>query len=150
MGEGDERALDQRLRSGGHDVRGDLLTPLLARHARDRDLLHGWMRFENELDLARVDVEAAGDDQLFDPPADRKRAVPADLAHVTGAEESIGCEGLVGGLWVAPVAGENHRPPTRRSEEHTSELQSPYDLVCRLLLEKKNKNNQLQHNEAKP
>src|SRR5207248_10939981 len=25
-----------------------------------------------------------------------------------------------------------------RSEEHTSELQSPYDLVCRLLLEKKN------------
>src|SRR5437867_9865400 len=35
-------------------------------------------------------------------------------------------------------------PPARRggesdrSEEHTSELQSPYDLVCRLLLEKKN------------
>src|SRR5207248_8565883 len=26
---------------------------------------------------------------------------------------------------------------TTRSEEHTSELQSPYDLVCRLLLEKK-------------
>src|SRR5207249_9718499 len=29
---------------------------------------------------------------------------------------------------------------TRRSEEHTSELQSRFDLVCRLLLEKKNKN----------
>src|SRR5207248_9299712 len=28
-------------------------------------------------------------------------------------------------------------PPPSRSEEHTSELQSPYDLVCRLLLEKK-------------
>src|SRR5437867_2383887 len=27
--------------------------------------------------------------------------------------------------------------PALRSEEHTSELQSPYDLVCRLLLEKK-------------
>src|SRR5437867_11412651 len=27
--------------------------------------------------------------------------------------------------------------PLVRSEEHTSELQSPYDLVCRLLLEKK-------------
>src|SRR6266705_752977 len=26
---------------------------------------------------------------------------------------------------------------TARSEEHTSELQSPYDIVCRLLLEKK-------------
>src|SRR5437773_2302441 len=28
----------------------------------------------------------------------------------------------------------------RRSEEHTSELQSHHDLVCRLLLEKKNNN----------
>src|SRR5699024_12352723 len=28
-------------------------------------------------------------------------------------------------------------PPMRRSEEHTSELQSRFDLVCRLLLEKK-------------
>src|SRR6266496_4782869 len=30
--------------------------------------------------------------------------------------------------------------PQRRSEEHTSELQSRRDLVCRLLLEKKKKN----------
>src|SRR2546426_3523314 len=29
---------------------------------------------------------------------------------------------------------------SRRSEEHTSELQSPCNLVCRLLLEKKKKN----------
>src|SRR2546426_8641007 len=29
------------------------------------------------------------------------------------------------------------RPNTSRSEEHTSELQSPCNLVCRLLLEKK-------------
>src|SRR5256885_2906348 len=29
-------------------------------------------------------------------------------------------------------------PPDRRSEEYTSELQSPCNLVCRLLLEKKN------------
>src|SRR6266705_5918439 len=38
--------------------------------------------------------------------------------------------------------------PRPRSEEHTSELQSPYDLVCRLLLEKKNetkKHNPIQH-----
>src|SRR5437762_11295452 len=31
--------------------------------------------------------------------------------------------------------------PVLRSEEHTSELQSPMYLVCRLLLEKKNKKN---------
>src|SRR5574340_1508372 len=32
-------------------------------------------------------------------------------------------------------------PAEGRSEEHTSELQSPKDLVCRLLLEKKKKEN---------
>src|SRR5690349_22176981 len=32
-----------------------------------------------------------------------------------------------------------HRGPSARSEEHTSELQSRRDLVCRLLLEKKKK-----------
>src|SRR5688572_31296380 len=32
-----------------------------------------------------------------------------------------------------------------RSEEHTSELQSQSNLVCRLLLEKKNTSNQLLH-----
>src|SRR2546426_12712392 len=31
------------------------------------------------------------------------------------------------------------RPTASRSEEHTSELQSPCNLVCRLLLEKKKK-----------
>src|SRR6266446_10542864 len=45
-------------------------------------------------------------------------------------------------------AGLELRPPSRlaevrhlRSEEHTSELQSPCNIVCRLLLEKKKKNN---------
>src|SRR5437588_5072683 len=33
------------------------------------------------------------------------------------------------------------RPTRRRSEEHTSELQSHSDLVCRLLLEKKKRHN---------
>src|SRR5207248_9065614 len=36
--------------------------------------------------------------------------------------------------------GENRVQEALRSEEHTSELQSPYDLVCRLLLEKKKNN----------
>src|SRR5438094_5811407 len=46
------------------------------------------------------------------------------------------------------IASDRPAPPCRmlyvrrrRSEEHTSELQSPYDLVCRLLLEKKKINN---------
>src|SRR5437773_4645736 len=34
-----------------------------------------------------------------------------------------------------------------RSEEHTSELQSHHDLVCRLLLEKKNKQHTPAHHQ---
>src|SRR5947208_13455997 len=42
----------------------------------------------------------------------------------------------------APIIGLNNRDlTTMRSEEHTSELQSPDHLVCRLLLEKKKKKN---------
>src|SRR2546426_12317988 len=46
---------------------------------------------------------------------------------------------------VRRVPGHRQRPRARRgegddrSEEHTSELQSPCNLVCRLLLEKKKK-----------
>src|SRR5256885_9427621 len=36
-----------------------------------------------------------------------------------------------------PQVGGRAVPPRDRSEEHTSELQSPCNLVCRLLLEKK-------------
>src|SRR5256885_9313310 len=35
------------------------------------------------------------------------------------------------------VLSHQHAPLSDRSEEHTSELQSPCNLVCRLLLEKK-------------
>src|SRR5256885_12846314 len=39
-----------------------------------------------------------------------------------------------------PTMTSNRPGSTTRSEEHTSELQSPCNLVCRLLLEKKKKN----------
>src|SRR2546426_6307720 len=52
---------------------------------------------------------------------------------VAGAERFVGDFELREG---------QHAPGTddARSEEHTSELQSPCNLVCRLLLEKKKKN----------
>src|SRR5437868_12282237 len=40
------------------------------------------------------------------------------------------------------LSSSNGRAPVR-SEEHTSELQSRFDLVCRLLLEKKKENHTL-------
>src|SRR5689334_23501274 len=57
--------------------------------------------------------------------------------HVVGVERTSGREDRVARLGVAGV----RRRATRssRSEEHTSELQSQFHLVCRLLLEKKKK-----------
>src|SRR5437667_6015471 len=46
-----------------------------------------------------------------------------------------------GWLWNSGTGGPRGSPRRampNRSEEHTSELQSHHDLVCRLLLEKKN------------
>src|SRR5256885_11674194 len=52
-----------------------------------------------------------------------------------------GCAVLVGrgatAIFGRGGAGVSQRAPPFRSEEHTSELQSPCNLVCRLLLEKK-------------
>src|SRR2546426_2039616 len=48
-------------------------------------------------------------------------------------------------LRAEPTAGVRRDDAHARSEEHTSELQSPCNLVCRLLLEKKKK---LKYNHA--
>src|SRR5437867_9848747 len=64
----------------------------------------------------------------------REHALGADAPRggSTGAGRPRGAGTPRGGCFCALF------PWPRRSEEHTSELQSPYDLVCRLLLEKKN------------
>src|SRR5690348_17859851 len=53
------------------------------------------------------------------------------------------CSGRTGHAEVVQVRFDPEAASFReiRSEEHTSELQSPVHLVCRLLLEKKKKNN---------
>src|SRR5256885_11714058 len=53
----------------------------------------------------------------------------------------------------ARLAGLRRRAREQRSEEHTSELQSPCNLVCRLLLEKKKykkPSTQTRHTAKKP
>src|SRR6267378_2277659 len=67
----------------------------------------------------------------FTPPfrVENQAVAIADLSRVpAGTEithESLAAAGLIQG----------NRGPAKRSEEHTSELQSRRDLVCRLLLE---------------
>ena len=70
-----------------------------------------------------------------------KNAYGAQLSHTMPASRSQGAE----------IADRVENIKINRSEEHTSELQSPCNLVCRLLLEKKKKknNNEQQTDEPK-
>src|SRR5207244_12667078 len=70
-------------------------------------------------------------------PRDRTKKLTAPGGRVTITYRPVG-------IWKRGVGAGGPSPPQRRrafrierSEEHTSELQSPDHLVCRLLLEKK-------------
>src|SRR5699024_12526404 len=94
---------------------------------------------------ARPEGRAAGS------PAGRRADAPAATEPRTGRSSPAGRpqrkavprRPVAGGRAAAPTrphgTGRAEPQPTRpaRSEEHTSELQSRFDLVCRLLLEKK-------------
>src|SRR3712207_7090554 len=59
-----------------------------------------------------------------------------------GCDHELRCAAAIhphGAQYTAPHATATRDVPVRRSEEHTSELQSRQYLVCRLLLEKKKK-----------
>src|SRR5437867_8527488 len=64
-------------------------------------------------------------------------ALTSQIVYGFPAGASSGIPDTPGATWDRSDCRRSHW--TCRSEEHTSELQSPYDIVCRLLLEKKNK-----------
>src|SRR5207248_8171092 len=67
-----------------------------------------------------------------------RHKLPDERKAVTHKFDIAGHEGyLTVGLYEDGMPGELFVTMAKegRSEEHTSELQSPYDLVCRLLLE---------------
>src|SRR5256885_9481473 len=75
-------------------------------------------------------------DHLQCHPPDEEVPVREEAASQVAAEE---VQAVVEGAEHAhQCSGHFHRELQMRSEEHTSELQSPCNLVCRLLLEKKN------------
>src|SRR2546426_7866805 len=71
---------------------------------------------------------------FYDRDADRRRLDGRTIAII-----GYGSQGHAHALNLRE-SGARVAVGLRRSEEHTSELQSPCNLVCRLLLEKKKKN----------
>src|SRR5699024_12097703 len=59
------------------------------------------------------------------------------LIHMVNWKEFVSYQHVVDNLLASRSSNKWKRKSSKRSEEHTSELQSRFDLVCRLLLEKK-------------
>src|SRR5256885_6672751 len=75
-----------------------------------------------------VDVAVVTSVPVVDP-------VTADIEHARVVDDSAGFDRA--GVDRPGQGHDLHHGARLRSEEHTSELQSPCNLVCRLLLEKK-------------
>src|SRR2546429_2347025 len=69
--------------------------------------------------------------------ADRVAGLPGDFVCVDEIQDVAEIADLESLRFAALASSRWHTSKTRRSEEHTSELQSRLHLVCRLLLEKK-------------
>src|SRR5256884_2298887 len=87
-----------------------------------------------------ADIQAAYRDGILSP----QHLVSMYLARIAALDRSDLPQPLDGGVGNQPLnsfmhVNENALADAGRSEEHTSELQSRLHLVCRLLLEKKNK-----------
>src|SRR5207248_3602968 len=71
----------------------------------------------------------------------RRKPMPVKAGVVRAGERTTkqgSPDTFTGTVFQDPVITANSPSRLGGSEEHTSELQSPYDLVCRLLREKKN------------
>src|SRR5262249_6385683 len=85
-----------------HHRRGDLLAQHRVRDADHGGLGDGRVLVQDLLDLPRVDVVAAPDDQVFAPVDDEVEAVVVDPGQVTAAEPAVR-DRLGGGPGLPPV-----------------------------------------------
>src|SRR5256885_16817962 len=87
--------------------------------------------------LFRSSDAVAGIQELREPevapqPAARAKAVLVAELEIEPSREFPVPFGVVGSLFSTPAHHDAHDRVVARSEEHTSELQSPCNLVCRL------------------
>src|SRR5437763_2387209 len=108
----------------------------------------GRVAADADAEMARHFEEAAGNDSGFKFFAEQLEEGFGVAAVREAREDDRACGGtktfevavrVEEGIEQGAIGGEERAGAFARSEEHTSELQSPMYLVCRLLLEKKNR-----------
>src|SRR5690348_2239568 len=85
-------------------------------------------------------IDASDDAERLTEEVAKLRARVRMILLTHGHADHWGALGQLRDTWGVPVGIHLADADMLRSEEHTSELQSPVHLVCRLLLEKKKKN----------
>src|SRR5207249_6938030 len=109
------------------EMREDI--PLIANAILAKLSRNGAAALESEASVALERYPFPGNVRELENILERGLSLAADSQHITAED-----------LHLTPVADETdvNVPAGDKSEEHTSELQSRFDLVCRLPLEKKN------------
>ena len=89
-----------------HHAGDDDLAPVGIGYADRRDLAHVRMRQQRFLDFARIDIGAAGDDDVLGAVRQRQEAVFIEPADIAGAQPAV-LQRLGIGLGIVPIA-EHH------------------------------------------
>src|SRR5262249_52451199 len=89
------------------DVGNDNLPPFVVRAADDGDLAHARVLEQYLLDLARIDVGAAADDDVLGSVLERQIAVGIKGADVPGMQPAVAQRGG-GGPRILPIAGHDY------------------------------------------
>src|SRR5690606_4132862 len=100
-----------------------------------------WLRFDPSMDMINRPWAAATGIQFAQLIKENGRLVINDPDYLVQANNKLYLENFPKSVRPKTIVTRNHQDvlhflETQRSEEHTSELQSRENLVCRLLLEK--------------
>src|SRR5207249_8406677 len=140
-------------RQGSRELREQLLTP-----SQQRSLSHGGQCLDGlfvevalrhrRVGLSLAPEEAPDIPAIFEQQCIRfifRMALEKDEQALCLLHERVDARMLRPREHPIAARGQGVLTRSERSEEHTSELQSRFDLVCRLLLEKKKKNKTPSH-----
>src|SRR5690606_17060226 len=98
-------------------------------------IAHGTEKMDGETVNARLDVQGGSKDEIYKSVDAMGRVYIRNGKRVLNFDPTESAFGKnPAGFGIIEIPS-----PITRSEEHTSELQSRENLVCRLLLEKKNR-----------
>src|SRR2546426_7943778 len=113
-----------------------MVAQLRARLLRDRPLE---VRALNVCGAIALEGGGINEATYFFTRAQEEAMRDNDMATVGRCANNLGIIANMQGDYVRAVGAYTRAMAAYRSEEHTSELQPPCNLVCRLLLEKKKK-----------